>query len=157
MHWNHPRSALPWPTQVFLSYYLVDTTRENGCLRVIPGTHLRRTPLHDILPPAHGPEIQAVEEDHPAFSEQPDEVEIMAKAGDLVFADARMLHAAWPNRTDVRRPLVLQWWSVFPFPTAPTWWEGDMPPELSADPDGEYHPTRIPGDHLKAPGAMQSA
>ncbi|MAF11611.1 hypothetical protein CMK11_14270 [Candidatus Poribacteria bacterium] len=157
MHWNHPRSALPWPTQVFMSYYLVDTTRENGCLRALPGTHLRRTALHDILPPAHGPEIQAVEVDHPGFAEHPDEVDIMAKAGDLVFADARVLHAAWPNQTDVRRPLVLQWWSVFPFPTAPSWWEGDMPAELSLDPDGSYDPTRVPGEHLKASRSAPSS
>ena len=148
MHWNHPRAALPWPTQIFLSYYMVDTTPENGCLKIIPGTHQRRIPLHDVLPAAHGPELQATEPDHPAFAEHPDEVDIMARAGDLIIADARVLHAAWPNRTDVRRPLVLQWWSVFPFPSVPSWWEGDIPAEVSRDPDGSYDPTRIPGEHL---------
>ncbi|MGB0605377.1 MAG: phytanoyl-CoA dioxygenase family protein, partial [Candidatus Latescibacterota bacterium] len=35
MNWNHPEAAAPWPTVIFLSYYMSDTTRENGCLRVI--------------------------------------------------------------------------------------------------------------------------
>ena len=148
MHWNHPQAALPWPSQIFMSYYLVDTTRENGCLRAIPGTHLKRIPLHADLPAAHGPEIQAADVDHPAFAEHPDEVDLTVKAGDLVFADARVLHAAWPNQTDERRPLVLQWWSVFPFPTVPSWWEGPLPAELSEDADGAYEGTRIPGVHL---------
>jgi ectoine hydroxylase-related dioxygenase (phytanoyl-CoA dioxygenase family) len=148
MHWNHPRSALPWPTQVFLSYYLVDTTRENGCLRVIPGTHRKRIPLHEFLPAAHGPEIQAADESHPAFMAHPDEIDICVKAGDLVIADARVLHAAWPNKTAERRPLVLEWWSVFPFPTVPSWWEGEIPDVIHTDPNATYELTRIPGKYL---------
>ena len=150
MQWNHPKAALPWPTQIFLSYYLVDLTRENGGLRVIPGTHRKRIPLHDILPPAHGPEIQALEPPHPVFQEHPDEVDVPAKAGDLVIADARVLHAAWPNRTSERRPLVLMWWSCFPFPSVPSWWEDEIPEEIHADPNGDYPPTRVPGKYLRS-------
>lgn len=149
MQWNHPKSALPWPTQVFLSYYLVDTSRENGCLRVIPGTHRKRIPLQDLLPAAHGPEIQQADESHPAFMEHPDEIDVCVKAGDLVIADARVLHAAWPNRTNQRRPLVLLWWSVFPFPTVPSWWADDTPGEIHADLNATYEMTRIPGKYLK--------
>ena len=36
MNWGHASATTPWPTRVFLSYYTVDTNRENGCLRVIP-------------------------------------------------------------------------------------------------------------------------
>ena len=96
-YWNHPKSALPWPSRVFLSYYLVDTTRQNGCLRIIPGTHRKRTELHDQLPDAHSPEMQRADETHLAFTEQPGEIDIPVKAGDLVIADGRVLHAAWPN------------------------------------------------------------
>jgi len=149
MQWNHPKSALPWPTQIFLSYYLVDTTRENGCLRVIPGTHRKRLSLHDLLPAAHGPEIQAADDSHPAFMTHPDEIDICVSAGDLVIADARVLHAAWPNRTNQRRPLVLLWWSVFPFPTVPSWWEGEIPDAVHTDPNAIYEATRMPGKYLK--------
>lgn len=149
MDWNHPKSALPWPTKVFLSYYMVDTTRENGCLRAIPGTHLKRIPLHDVLPAAHGAEIQASDESHPAFQVHPDEVDLAVKAGDLVIADARVLHAAWPNRSQQRRTLVLAWWDVFPFPSVPSWWEGELPAELQSDPNAVYERTRLPGQYLR--------
>ena len=36
MNWGHASATTPWPSRVFLSYYTVDTNRENGCLRVIP-------------------------------------------------------------------------------------------------------------------------
>lgn len=150
MDWNHPKSALPWPSTIFLSYYMVDTTQENGCLRAIPGTHLKRIDLHEQLPDAHGAEIQAADEQHIAFMEHPDEVDIPVKAGDLVIADGRVLHAAWPNQSDQRRTLVLAWWRVFPFPTVPSWWSGDLPAELQAAPDAAYERTRKPGQHLRS-------
>ncbi|MDA1191534.1 MAG: phytanoyl-CoA dioxygenase family protein [Candidatus Poribacteria bacterium] len=149
MSWNHPMNALPWPNQIFLSYYTVDTNLENGCLKAIPGTHLKRHPLHDVLPPAHGQEIQALDESHPAFHPHPDEVDIPVAAGDLVVADARVLHAARPNKTDKRRPLVLAWFGVFPFPTTPSWWDRDIPPEIKIDPTIQYEGTRTPGKYLR--------
>jgi hypothetical protein len=150
MNWNHPEAASPWPTKVFLSYYLTDTVRENGCLRAIPGSHLKRHPLHDILPPAHGPDIQAIDDlTHPVFQDAPDAVDLPVHAGDLVFADARLLHAAWPNQTDQRRTLLLQWHSVFPFPNPPSWWTGEIPDVIrNADPDRTYESTRTPGIYL---------
>ncbi len=152
MEWHHPKSALPWPNKVFLSYYMVDTTRHNGCLRVIPGTHLRRIELHDILPDAHEEELQAddMTEAHAAFQDHPDAVDIPVKAGDLIIADNRVLHAAWPNNSDRRRPLILQWWDVFPYPTVPSWWEGDPPLELSMDIESVEGYTRTPSEFLKA-------
>ena len=41
--WNDPISYEPLPQQVFLMYYLVDTSRENGCLRLIEGSPLKTT------------------------------------------------------------------------------------------------------------------
>ena len=149
MDWNHPKSALPWPSTIFLSYYMVDTTRENGCLRAIPGTHRKRINFHDDLPDAHGMEIQEVTEAHIAFRQHPDEVDIAVKAGDLVIADGRVLHAAWPNLSDQRRTLVLSWWRVLPFPSVPSWWTGDLPAELQTDPAATYERTRKPGRYLK--------
>ena len=120
MNWNHPEAAAPWPTVIFLSYYMSDTTRENGCLRVIPGTHRKRIPLHDMLPDAHGHEIQAIDDlDHPIFMDHPDSVDVPLTSGDLIIADARLLHAAWPNQTAQRRTLVLAWHSVSLFHSRP--------------------------------------
>jgi ectoine hydroxylase-related dioxygenase (phytanoyl-CoA dioxygenase family) len=148
MDWNHPKSALPWPTTIFLSYYLVDTTRENGCLRVIPGTHRKRIPFHDQLPDAHGMEIQAADESHTAFMTHPDEIDVPVAAGDLVIADGRVLHAAWPNNSDQPRPLILAWWRVFPFPSIPSWWTGEVPAEVHSEPDAVYERTRKPSQYL---------
>jgi ectoine hydroxylase-related dioxygenase (phytanoyl-CoA dioxygenase family) len=149
MDWNHPKSSLPWPSSIFLSYYLVDTTRENGCLRVIPGTHRQRIPFHDLLPDAHGPEIQAVDESHLSFMTHPDEIDVPCAAGDLVIADGRVLHAAWPNNSNQRRPLLLAWWRVFPFPSVPSWWTGEVPEEIHTDPNATYERTRRPGQYLR--------
>lgn len=149
MNWNHPAAALPWPTWVFLSYYLVDTTVENGCLRAIPGTHRKRIPLHDQLPDAHGPEIQAAGPDHPCFQDHPDAVDVPVKAGDLVLCDGRVLHAAHPNNSNKRRTLLLMWNHTFPFPMVPSWWEGPRPVVMEEyEPGREYVPTRKPGRYL---------
>lgn len=153
MEWNHPKSALPWPTRIFLSYYMVDTARHNGCLRVIPGTHRRRIALHDLLPEAHGQELQdaATTEAHHAFADHPDALDVAVAAGDLVIADNRVLHGAWPNRSDQRRPLLLQWWDVFPFPSRPSWWEGEVPSALlDAEGAEAYAGTREPTAYLPA-------
>ncbi|MCX5660323.1 MAG: DUF6067 family protein [Planctomycetota bacterium] len=152
MNWNHPESAAPWPTRIFVSYYMTDTTLKNGCLRAIPGTHRKRIPLHADLPPAHGPVIQAVTDyaNHPAFADHPDAVDLPVKAGDMVLNDARLLHAARANQTDQRRTLVLQWHNLFEFPKPPSWWTGPVPEAIrNFKPGGEYVPTRTPGEHLK--------
>jgi hypothetical protein len=150
MNWNHPEAASPWPTKIFLSYYMSDTTRENGCLRVIPGTHRRRIDLHDVLPNAHTPEIQAIDDrSHPIFADHPDSIDVPLNAGDLIIADARLLHAAWPNQTAQRRTLVLAWHNVFSFPQPPSWWEGEVPDVIrNYEPGVTFESTRTPSPYL---------
>ena len=150
-NWNSPEAATPWPTMVFLSTYLTDTSKANGCLRVIPGSHRRRVDLHDVLPDAHGQDVQALEDlNTPVFADHPDAVDIPMKAGDLIAADARLLHAAHPNSTDERRTLVLAWHKVFPFPEPPSWWTRPIPDVVQgADPTVEYEPRRAPTEYLR--------
>lgn len=153
MKWNSPEAATPWPTRIFLSYYLTDTTRENGCLRIIPGSHRKRHQLHDILPVAHGPEIQAINDlSHPVFADYPEAEDVAVKAGELVIMDARILHAAWPNQTDERRTLLLAWHDVFSFPAPPSWWEDPIPEAVqTADPDAQFERSdafRTPSHYL---------
>ena len=152
MNWESPEAATPWPTKVFLSVYLTDTTLANGCLQVIPGTHTRRIELHDTLPDAHEADIQAVDDyqDHAAFVEHPDEVDLPVSAGDLVIADARVMHAARANTTDMRRTLVLAWHDVFPFPNAPTWWTRPIPKVIrEADLAATYEHRRTPTAYIR--------
>lgn len=138
--WDDPISLRPEPPQVFLMYYLTGTNRENGCLRVIPGTHRKRIRLHDLIREAHTDASRAAQLDEPEFMQHPDEVDVTVDAGDLVIGDARVLHAAHQNKTDKHRTLLTLWY--FPdydnLPDAikayvarkkplqtPDWWEGD--------------------------------
>ena len=146
--WNDPISAAPWPQYIFLSYYLVDTTVENGCFQVIPGTHTRRIPLHDHLLVPHAEESYfAPESDSALFGEHPDAVDVPVKAGTLVIGDGRVLHAARANRSAQRRTLLLAWYDRPA--TVPDYWTGEVPDVIrQRDPDARYPATRVPGIYL---------
>ena len=150
MNWNSPEAATPWPTKIFLSYYLTDTNRENGCLRVIPGSHRKRHPLHDLLPDAHDAELQAIDDlSHPAFADYPDAIDVPLKAGDLIIADARLMHSAWANQTSERRTLLLAWHDVFRFPELPSWWTRAIPDSVkNIDPNAQYERSRTPTHYI---------
>ena len=69
---------------------------------------------------------------------------------DLIIADARLLHAAWPNQTAQRRTLVLAWHGVFSFPQPPSWWTGEVPEAIrNFDPQFTSAGTRKPSHHLQ--------
>ena len=169
-YWGDPVSADPIPHQLFLMYYLVDTTPQNGCLRVIPGSHQRRFPQHDM----GGHDAGTRYEDpatSPAYASTPVQADASVKAGDLLVGDARILHAPHGNRTDQRRTVITMWFlprydelpermqaayqrALFsPMPDAlPDELKGRLSP-LQLDYDGDCPPTewdRIPGEHLHA-------
>lgn len=108
--WRHPISRTDRIAQIALFLYLTDTRRENGCLRVIPGSHRRPHPLHDVID-AHDPALASVENpDDPAYAPHPDQVDVPVTAGDVVVADARLVHGAHPNRSDRERTNITLWW-----------------------------------------------
>ena len=149
--WNDPISYdNPVPQQVFLMYYLVDTDRHNGCLRLISGSHVKRHPMHDAVPDAHTNALREMEDPgSPVYRMVDEAIDVPVKAGNLVIADSRMLHAAWPNCTARRRTLVLLWHDCFPFPSVPSWWEGEVPEEFAnPDPGIVVERTRTPGKFL---------
>lgn len=100
--------AVPAP-QLFCMYYLTDTRRENGCLRVIPGSHLNENPLHRLLAEPHSTGLSQGQ-GGAEFSDRPDEVDVPVQAGDLLIGDARLLHAAHDNLTEERRTLITLWY-----------------------------------------------
>ena len=109
--WEDDYSFGPDPAQLFAMYYLSDTTRANGCLRVIPGSHVKHNPLHDDLREPHSSNLSSARDlSIPEFSTRPDEVDVPVKAGDLLIGDARLLHAAHANETDERRTLITLWY-----------------------------------------------
>ena len=145
-NWNNPIAATPWPTKVFLSTYLTDASVANGCLRVIPGTHLGRIDLHDMIPDAHGEDAQALESlDNPAFMDHR-----MRWIYDAGRGHGGGRCAAHPNTTDARRTLMLAWHDVFPFSDLPSWWTDPVPTVVwEADPTVEYERCRSPSKYLR--------
>jgi hypothetical protein len=122
--WSHPISFENIPVQIFLMIYLTDTSRENGCLRVIPGSHLRENQLHTELAHAHTSLLgEASDLSRVEYQPRPDEVDVSVKAGDLVVGDSRILHAAHANRTDQRRTVVTLWFHPF---------SANLPPSIKA-------------------------
>jgi len=104
--WGHPYSYRRQATQIFCMIYLQSTSRKNGCLRALPGSHLNRHPLHDALPEPHTLHIEAEGEDSLSHRVVTGESEIQADPGDLVIGDVRVLHATHPNTTDSWRTAV---------------------------------------------------
>lgn len=108
--WNEPESYEEAPLQLFAMFYLVDTTPENGCLRVIPGTHVRRHQLHEVLAEAHSKATYEGDESSTEHEAVEGEVDVPVMAGDLVIGDARLLHASHPNDSDASRTVVTIWY-----------------------------------------------
>ena len=113
--WDAPESFTCPSPQIFLMYYLTNTCRENGCLRVVPGSHIRDNGLIPLLGEAHTPELlRAADPRCPAFSDRPDEVDVPITAGDLLVGDARLLHASHANKSGERRTVVTLWFHPDP-------------------------------------------
>lgn len=108
--WDDPVSYIQEPSQIFAMYYLTDTRRENGCLRVIPGSHMRRHPLHDLMKDGHIELSKAEDMTRPEFADWPEEVSVHVTAGDVVLGDARLLHASHSNDSQARRSLITLWY-----------------------------------------------
>ena len=108
--WQHPISREDRIAQVALFLYMTDTTRRNGCLRLVPGSHRSRHALHDLVD-AHDPTLAEVKNpDDDAFASHPDEVDVPVAAGDVVVVDARLIHGAHPNRSEEERTNITLWW-----------------------------------------------
>lgn len=138
--WDAPGAFDPEPQQLFLMYYLTKTRRENGCLRLIPGTHTNHNPLHDLLGEPHSTRLSSPDDllAH-EFTDRADEIDVPVSAGDLVMGDARILHAAHANKSCERRTVITLWYQptfdrlpdsvkaqmVLKTQAVPSWW----PPE----------------------------
>jgi hypothetical protein len=118
--WAHPISFQRQPAQVALLCYLVDTSVENGALRVLPGTHHRSIELHAALDEN---EDGLLESANPAARDHPAQLTLELAAGDAALVDYRLLHGTHANGSDVRRDCVL-------LTFAPSWRE--LPVEIRA-------------------------
>lgn len=148
--WDDPLSLSPWPQQVFLNWYLSDTNPENGCLRVIPGSHLKRFDLHEnLVPPHEGGGYEVKETNEWMFFDHPNAVDVPVRTGELVIADARLLHGTHANNTSVRRTVLLGWY-FRRSNEVPKGLKGPVPDEIrNRDPETPFVFNRQPGEFLK--------
>ena len=109
--WNDPISYTTQPIQCFLMYYLSDTSRVNGCLRVIPGSHKKRHKLHDLASEKHNYELltYANPEDI-QFQDVEGEIDVPLKAGVAVLGYSNLLHASHSNNSDEKRTVLTMWY-----------------------------------------------
>lgn len=98
-YWSLREGTQKEPSEIALMYYLVNTTRENGCLRVIPGTHQE-------------PDFEWFHVDLNTIGHlfHPREIDVPVKAGDLVVLDARCFHARHGNKTPDDRTVLTMWY-----------------------------------------------
>ncbi len=90
-------------------YYLVDTSPQNGCLRVIPDSHRRRFPQHEYE--GHGTDIRYENPDTSVkYADAAGQIDVPIKAGDLLIGDSRVLHAPRANGTERRRMVLTMWY-----------------------------------------------
>ena len=108
--WDHPSSYTSTVAQFFVMIYLQKTDRENGCLRVIPGSHRKDFELLSSLE-AHTDELSAYNDPSSIqFQNLDEEVGVEVNVGDVVFGDARLLHGAYGNNSDRERGLLTLWY-----------------------------------------------
>jgi len=111
--WPDPVSYDQTPPQVFFMYYLTETTRQNGCLRVVPRSHYVPSPFHEKLGLPHNAAVyDENNQDTFYYQDHPEEIDVPVKAGDLLIGDPRLLHAAHANQSDQHRTLFTLWYQT---------------------------------------------
>ena len=108
--WDHPSSYTSTIAQFFVMIYLQKTDKTNGCLRIIPGSH--REPFEQLSSlDAHTDELSAYSDPQSIQFEDIDQgVAVEVEIGDIVVGDARLLHGAYANHSDLERSLLTLWY-----------------------------------------------
>ena len=108
--WDDPISFVPDPTMIFVMFYLTDTYKENGCLRVIPGSHLKYNKVHKSIKQHHSFYRLYKNPKDPVFQSVSDEIDVPSSLGDVIIGDGRLLHAAHPNLSNNTRIVITLWY-----------------------------------------------
>jgi hypothetical protein len=105
--WDHPVSFRRQAAQVAVLCYLTQADRHNGALRILPCSHRASTPIHAILPEAHGRVAGGLEPEHQAMSDIDGQLTVRVQAGDAIAIDYRLLHGTHANTSNSRRDCIL--------------------------------------------------
>lgn len=117
--WHQDSVYWPWkPYRQVSAFIALDAmTPENGCLQVIPGSHLQALPHH-------GKESQV------ALSpeQQAQTLYVPLQAGDVLFFHGLLLHASEPNRSGRHRRVI-----IYSYMPADLEWTGKGAPSWPLD------------------------
>ena len=108
--WDDPISFVKKPPMIFVMFYLTNTNKTNGCLRVIPGSHLKYNEVHKYIKKHHSHYRLYNNPDDPIFKSVKDELDVTSNLGDVIIGDGRILHAAHPNLSNKMRTVVTLWY-----------------------------------------------
>jgi len=109
--WQHPISYTPTLTQIGVLIYLDKTHPENGCLRIVPGSHQQKHALHDIVAKYSRKELrEAKMNDTRPYDSHNSEQAICSDPGDIIIIDPRVLHGAYANKSGKNRCAIVLWY-----------------------------------------------
>jgi hypothetical protein len=112
-YWVHDSDHVDLLPNVYLAFD--DATEENGCLRVIKGSH-----RNGCLPgTADGSQLGGFFTSPECFDEK-DAVSLTLKAGSIAFFDPHVIHGSNPNRTDHSRRAIVMTYQPAGFPMLKT-------------------------------------
>lgn len=166
--WKKPHSAGTWdwhqdygfwrdegcerPAMTTVSIALDRQDQHNGCLRVVPGSHLAGTIDHVAIGSGRGARPAVVEE----LVDTNGVVDLVLEPGDLVAFDCRTLHASGPNNSDAQRSILhCSYNSLTNGPTRPAL-SGHMVNPLDVVPDSQVArvaETNVSGDSRFVPAS----
>eukprot|EP01006_Ploeotia_vitrea_P022509 TRINITY_DN54918_c1_g1_i1.p1 TRINITY_DN54918_c1_g1~~TRINITY_DN54918_c1_g1_i1.p1 ORF type:complete len:325 (-),score=29.88 TRINITY_DN54918_c1_g1_i1:90-1064(-) len=92
-------NSIPRPLLSSVMLAVTDHTQQNGCLRVLKGSHEMGRVNHDLLGDQAGADLERVEWAKHLFPE----VAVELKAGDVLFFHCNLFHASAPNNSDGAR------------------------------------------------------
>ena len=100
--WHQDGSYWPLEPMDVVSLWLAidDSTPENGCMRVIPGSH--RSTLQEMRDRTDVPNVLSSEID-PGLVDEKKAVELILRAGDVSVHHPNLIHGSKPNTSSRRR------------------------------------------------------
>lgn len=90
------------PIEMTAWYAIDDSTRENGCMRVIPGLHRDRLLEHGKSQ-EQGNLLSINQEAEVSEEQEQLAVDCVLRAGEISLHDGMLIHGSLPNRTNKRR------------------------------------------------------
>ncbi|MBL8705402.1 MAG: phytanoyl-CoA dioxygenase family protein [Rhodospirillales bacterium] len=147
-HQDSARIAVnPCPVIVYVAFS--EATPENGCLKVIPGTHHAVVPFELVSNPSQ-PNRRVARVRDPDVERA---VDLTLKPGEIAIFSANAVHGSPPNRSTARRFAVLH--DYTPAAARQTIGKGSGQLVRGQDRFGHFAPEPVPGPDFRTNAAMR--